>query len=153
MSDEERAQGRRERPMGKERKLLEKADTQQRVAERRLQAPRPNHLNRADDSGLRGGRDSIIRSELTSSEPPGSKPDSVRSITPKTFDGDDCGETDDEEEEHVGYEEASADGKEDDSDTNSTVYWLLERLQCDDCPGDTDLHLLSLWLLCVLFYS
>ena len=115
MSDAERAQGRKGRPMRKERKRLEKADRQQRAAEKRLQASRPKHPNRVEDSGLRG-RESTIRSELTSRGPPSSKPDSAWSITPRPFDGDDYGETDGEEEEHVDYEEASVDGKEDDSD-------------------------------------
>ena len=63
---------------------LEKADRQQRAAERRLQAPHSDHSNRVEDSGL-GGRESIIGTstceyELTRSEPPGSKPNSVWSI-------------------------------------------------------------------------
>ena len=128
--------------MRKEQKRLEKADRQQRAVEQRLQASRSNHSNNVEDSGLRG-RESITRSEITSSEPPGSKPDSVWSITPRSFDEgeekDDYGETDDEGEEtwwrsryrsvyNVNYEEASAEGKEDHSDLKIMGYWRLGRL-------------------------
>ena len=88
----------------------------------------------------------------------GSKPDSVWSTPQRPFDGDDCGETDDkgeqtfwwwrssyrsdgiegkaiesevegiEREEPVNYEEASADGKEGDSDNKITGYWPLRCL-------------------------
>ena len=88
----------------------------QRTTELRLQAPRPNNLYRVKGSGLRGGRESIIsviRSDLTSSKPPGNRPDSVSSIARR---GDDYGGTEEEEEEeekgHGGSEEGSVDRKD-----------------------------------------
>ena len=57
MSDAERVQGRKDRPMRKQLKRLEKDD--RRAAERPLQASHSNHSNRVEDSGL-GGRESII---------------------------------------------------------------------------------------------
>ena len=161
-SEEGRAQGRNERPMRKEQKRLAKTDRQRRAAERRLQAPRPNHPNRVEDTGLRGGRESITRSELTSSEPPGSRPDSVWSIAPRgddygemddweqvhvdseeeSADGKDCadeaasGETDGDEEDHVDSEDESAHGDGIDSDDEVAGHRPLQHLQCADCLGD-----------------
>ena len=117
-SEERRAQGRNERPMREEQKRLAKADRKQRTTERRLQASRPNNPCRAEDSRPRGGRESIIsitRSELTSSEPPGNRPDSVSSIVPC---GDDYGGTEEEEEEEK-EEEEEEEVEHDDSEEKS----------------------------------
>ena len=109
------------------------------MTERRLQAPRQNSV---EDSGLRGGRESTIsitRSELTGSEPPGSRPDSVWSIAPR---GGDYGGTDEEEEvEHDNAEEKSADRDETESDDEVAGYRALKRLfrerpRCHFCLGD-----------------
>ena len=124
-SEEGRAQGRNERPMRREQKRLEKADRQRRAAERRLQASRPNHPGRVEDSGLRGCREFFIRSELTSSEPPGSKPDCECPCSyvldygcPYSY----VQEGQAQEAEDADYEEASDDGKKGDSDSKIPDY-------------------------------
>ena len=91
--------------------------------------PHSNHSNRVEDNGL-DGRESIIGTStceyvLARSEPPGSRPDSVWSITPR---GDDYGETVDDEEERVDSEEESADGDEINSDDEVAGHWPLEHL-------------------------
>ena len=73
VSDADRVQGRKGRPMRREWKRLEKGDRQQRAAERRLSTSRPSYPNRAEDSGLRG-RESNIPASSPAASPPAASP-------------------------------------------------------------------------------